>query len=147
MRLAFHKVLFPLLLSLFTSFLLVHILFTRFAADGKAKRSAISVHYDKLGLRVKAPGNLTDAELDEALEALVARTQSQESSCLQKLEVISSTLDKVSVSSIKHCSSLNDDVAKKSEELKGIIREYFQSDSSSSGVEISLQVREKNIIC
>ncbi|XP_071649458.1 ATP-dependent DNA helicase Q4 [Temnothorax longispinosus] len=98
-------------------------------ADGRMKRSAISVKYDKLGLRVKAPGDLTDVELDEALDALIARTQSQESSCLQQLELISSALDKISVSSIKHCSVLDDDITKRSEELKDTIREYFQSDS------------------
>ncbi|XP_024874723.1 ATP-dependent DNA helicase Q4 [Temnothorax curvispinosus] len=98
-------------------------------ADGRMKRSAISVKYDKLGLRVKAPGDLTDVELDEALDALIARTQTQESSCLQQLELISSALDKISVSSIKHCSVLDDDITKRSEELKDTIREYFQSDS------------------
>ncbi|XP_011636135.2 LOW QUALITY PROTEIN: ATP-dependent DNA helicase Q4 [Pogonomyrmex barbatus] len=97
--------------------------------DGRMKRSAISVQYDKLGLRVKAPGDLTDSELDEALDALIARTQCQESSCLQQLELISSALNKISMSSIKNCSVLNDDIMKKSEELKGIIRQYFQSDS------------------
>lgn len=114
---------------------------TRFTADGKTKRSAISVHYDKLGLRVKAPGDLTDAELDEALEALIARTQSQESSCLRQLEVISSALDEISVSSIKHCSIPNDEIARRSEELKNTIRKYFRSDSPLSGVDISFQVR------
>lgn len=111
-----------------------------FAVGGKSKRSAISVHYDKLGLRVKAPGDLTDTELDEALDALIARTQSQESSCLQQLELISSTLDKISVSSIKNCSVLDDDVMKRSEELKNTIREYFQSDSPLNDLDISFQV-------
>lgn len=111
-----------------------------FSADGKMKRSAISIHYDKLGLRVKAPGDLTDIELDEALDALIARTQSQESLRLQQLEFIFSALSKISTSSIKHCSILNDDVTKKSEELKNVIREYFQSDSPIKNVDISFQV-------
>jgi ATP-dependent DNA helicase Q4 len=113
---------------------------TYFSADGKMKRSAISVHYDKLGLRVKAPGDLTDIELDEALDALIARTQSQESLCLQQLEFIFSTLNKISTSSIMHCSVLNDDVIKRSEELKNVIREYFQSDSPLKNIDISFQV-------
>jgi len=104
------------------------------------KRSAISVHYDKLGLRMKAPGDLTDIELDEALDALIARTQSQESLCLQQLEFIFSTLSKISTSSIKDCSVLSDDVMKRSEELKNVIREYFQSDSPLKNVDISVQV-------
>ncbi|XP_077280539.1 recQ4 helicase [Temnothorax americanus] len=112
-------------------------------AVGKMKRSAISVKYDKLGLRVKAPGDLTDVELDEALDALIARTQSQESSCLQQLELISSALDKISVSSIKHCSVLDDDITKRSEELKDTIREYFQSDSLNN-LDINFQNKLMN---
>lgn len=104
------------------------------------KRSSISVHYDKLGLRVKAPGDLSDVELDEALDALIARTQSQESSCLRQLEIISTALSRISVSSIKHCSILDDDVAKRSEELKDIIRKYFQSNTPLDDIDISFQV-------
>ncbi|XP_029169475.1 ATP-dependent DNA helicase Q4 [Nylanderia fulva] len=107
--------------------------------DGKTKRSAISVKYDKLGLRVKAPGDLTDAELDEALDELIARTRFQETSCLQQLELISSTFDKISVPRIEHCSILTDDVLRRSEELKNIIREYFLADSPLNNVDISLQ--------
>jgi len=99
------------------------------------------VHYDKLGLRVKAPGDLTDTELDEALDGLIARTQSQESSCLQQLEIISSALNKISMPSIKHCSVLNDNVTKKSEELKDTIRDYFQSNSPLTVMDTNSQVR------
>lgn len=111
-----------------------------FTANGRTKRSAISVQYDKLGLRVKAPGDLTDIELDEALDALIAHTQSQESSSLQTLELISSALNKISMSSIKHCSVLDDDIMKRSEELKDTIREYFQSDSPLNDLDINFQV-------
>jgi len=104
------------------------------------KRSAISVQFDKLGLRVKAPGDLTDIELDETLDALIARTQSQESLCLQQLELISSALNKISVSSIKYCLILNNDITKRSEELKDTIREYFQSDSLLDNFDINFQV-------
>ncbi|XP_028049937.2 ATP-dependent DNA helicase Q4 isoform X2 [Monomorium pharaonis] len=112
--------------------------------DGRMKRSAISVQYDKLGFRVKAPGDLTDVELDEALNALIMRTQSQESSCLQQLELISCALDKTSVPSIKHCSSLDDNVTKRSEELKDIIRKYFQSDSPLNNLDIGFQNKVTN---
>lgn len=112
----------------------------RLTADGRMKRSAISVHYDKLGLRVKAPGDLSDVELDEALDALIARTQSQESSCLRQLEIISTALNGISVSSIKQCSVLEDDVARRSEKLKDTVRKYFQSDSPLNDVDIGYQV-------
>ncbi|KAL0112993.1 hypothetical protein PUN28_012317 [Cardiocondyla obscurior] len=112
--------------------------------DGRMKRSAISVQYDKLGLRVRAPGDLTDIELDEALDALIAHTQSQESSCLQQLELISSALNKISMSSIKDCLVSDDDIMKKSEELKTTIRKYFQSDSSLSDLDINYQNKMTN---
>lgn len=118
----------------------IYINVIRFAANGKIKRSPISVQFDKFGLRVKAPGDLTDIELDEALEALIVRSQSQESSRLKQLELISSALSKISVSSVKHCFALNDDIMKKSEELKDAIREYFQSDSPLKDLDISSQV-------
>ncbi|XP_025263838.1 ATP-dependent DNA helicase Q4 [Camponotus floridanus] len=113
-------------------------------ADGKTKRSAISVQYDKLGLRVKAPGDLTDTELDEALDTLIARTQSQESSCLQQLELISFAFDKISVPTIKDCLILDDDVMKRSDELKNIIRDYFQSDSPLNNADIGFQDKVTN---
>jgi len=112
-----------------------------FTVDGKKKRSAISVEYHKLGLRMKAPGDLSDIELDEALDTLITRTQSQESFCLQQLEFTSSAFNKISVSSIKHCLVLDDNIMKKSEELKDTIREYFQSDSPFNDLNISFQVR------
>lgn len=90
---------------------------------------------------MKAPGDLTDTELDEALDALIDRTRSQESSCLQQLDLISLAFDKISVPTIKDCLILDDDVMKRSEELKNIIREYFQSDSPLNNVDTDFQVR------
>ncbi|XP_043523721.1 ATP-dependent DNA helicase Q4 isoform X2 [Frieseomelitta varia] len=93
--------------------------------NGVSKRSAISVKYEKLGLRVKAPGDLTETELDEALDALVSRAQSQETSALQQLETISTTLQKFSVPSVQQCLTLNDEMINKSDQLKDVIRNYF----------------------
>lgn len=93
--------------------------------NGVSKRSAISVKYEKLGLRVKAPGDLTETELDEALDALVSRAQSQEISALQQLETISTTLQKFSVPSVQQCLTLNDEIINKSDQLKDVIRNYF----------------------
>ncbi|XP_050590348.1 ATP-dependent DNA helicase Q4 isoform X3 [Bombus affinis] len=96
------------------------------AVNGVPKRSAISVRYDKLGLRVKAPGDLTEVELDEALDALVSRAQSQETSSLQQLETISVMLHKFSVPSVEECLILNDEMINKSDQLKDVIRNYFE---------------------
>ncbi|KAG5321829.1 RECQ4 helicase, partial [Acromyrmex heyeri] len=112
--------------------------------DGKKKRSAISVEYHKLGLRIRAPGDLSEIELDEALDTLITRTQSQESLCLQQLELTSSAFNKISMSSIKHCLVLDDNVMKRSEELKDTIREYFQSDSPLNDPNISFQNKMTN---
>nr|XP_034170943.1 ATP-dependent DNA helicase Q4 isoform X1 [Osmia lignaria] len=96
------------------------------SVNGTSKRSNISVRYDTLGLRVKAPGDLTDEELDEALETLVDRARFQETAALQQLETISATLHKLSMPSVKMCLELNDEVTNKSNELKDIIRNYFE---------------------
>ncbi|XP_076248624.1 recQ4 helicase [Calliopsis andreniformis] len=96
--------------------------------NGQPKRSAISVRYDRLGLRVKAPGDLTDTELDEALDALYNRVQSQETTALQQLEMISSTLHKFSVSSVAQCVILNEEMTNKSDQLKNVIRNYFDGE-------------------
>ncbi|XP_076764353.1 recQ4 helicase [Xylocopa sonorina] len=93
--------------------------------NGTSKRSAISVRYDKLGLRVKAPGDLTDVELDEALDAIVSRVQSQENSALQQLETIGVTLHKFSTPTVKECLISNDEVTDRSNQLKDVIRKYF----------------------
>lgn len=104
--------------------------------DGKSKRSAISVKYETLGLRVRAPGDLNDTELDEALEALYERTQSQQDSGLKQLEAIHAALNKFSYNSVKDCVKLSNDNLEKSEFLKDIIREYFQSDKPLSVVDV-----------
>lgn len=111
--------------------------------NGKSKRSPISVRYETLGLRVRAPGDLTDAELDDALETLYQRTQSQQISALHQLEAIHAALNKFSHKSIKTCMELNDDTMEKSENLKKIIRQYFQSDTPLSIIDI--EKTEKSI--
>ncbi|CAK9798185.1 ATP-dependent DNA helicase Q4 [Anthophora quadrimaculata] len=93
--------------------------------NGTLKRSDISVRYDKLGLRVKAPGDLTDEELDEALDALYKRTQDQETAALQQLETIGVTLHKYGATSVKQCLILNDEMIYKSDQIKDVIRNYF----------------------
>lgn len=102
--------------------------FIFFLVNGIPKRSTLSVKYDKLGLRVKAPGDLTELELDEALDALVYRVQSQESSALQQLETIGVILHKFSVSSINECLIVNDNITNNSNRLKDVIRSYFDEE-------------------
>ncbi|KAG7211518.1 hypothetical protein KM043_010785 [Ampulex compressa] len=107
--------------------------------DGRSKRSAISVRYDTLGLRVKAPGDLTESELDEALEALVARALSQQTSSLQQLEIISTALNKFSTPSVEKCLVLDEEMEQKSDELKNVIRDYFRSETLLNNTRINQQ--------
>ncbi|XP_053971160.1 ATP-dependent DNA helicase Q4 [Hylaeus volcanicus] len=96
--------------------------------DGASKRSAISVRYDKLGLRVRAPGDLREDELDEALDALFSRAQSRETSALQQLETISVTLHKFSTRSVRKCLKIDEEITNKSDQLKSVIRNYFEGE-------------------
>lgn len=50
--------------------------------NGDEKRSMIAVSFSDLGFRIRSPGDLTDPELDSALESLENRTSSQERSHL-----------------------------------------------------------------
>lgn len=74
---------------------------------------------------MKAPGDLTEDELDEALDALFSRTQSQEISALQQLETINATLHKFSMQSVTQCLTSTDEMINKSDQLKDDIRSYF----------------------
>lgn len=46
--------------------------------NGRPKRSSISVEFSELGFRIRAPGDLTDDELDSTLDLLYTRVQGQE---------------------------------------------------------------------
>lgn len=46
--------------------------------NGKPKRSSITVSFSDLGFRIRSPGDLSDEELDSALDSLEKRTSSQE---------------------------------------------------------------------
>ncbi|XP_043468509.1 ATP-dependent DNA helicase Q4 [Leptopilina heterotoma] len=112
--------------------------------DGKSKRSSISVRYSTLGLRVRTPGDLTEEELDTALNALVERTSSQETMGLKQIEAIHTAVQKYSVPSIKKCLQLDEEIQKKSEDLKEIIRSYFKSDSSLEHIDVNPKTKLSN---
>ena len=48
------------------------------SVNGANKRSSITVSFTDLGFRIRSPGDLTDDELDTALDSLEKRTSSQE---------------------------------------------------------------------
>lgn len=48
------------------------------SVNGAPKRSSMTVSFSELGFRIRSPGDLTDEELDTALDSLEKRTSSQE---------------------------------------------------------------------
>ncbi len=55
--------------------------------DGKYRRTGIIVNFCDVGFHVRSPGNLSETELDEALDALHNRVKSQENTGLIQLEI------------------------------------------------------------
>lgn len=53
--------------------------------NGFNKRSPLTVSYSELGFRIRSPGDLSDDELDTALDSLEARTTSQEKAQLTQV--------------------------------------------------------------
>lgn len=106
-----------------------------FAVNGKSKRSTLTVKYDKLGFRVKAPGDLTNEELDEALESLYQRSKSQETLCFQQLKAISAATREFSFKTVRECLKSAEDASLKSESLKNTIRSYFEQEDPLANIE------------
>ncbi|XP_063241000.1 ATP-dependent DNA helicase Q4 isoform X2 [Bacillus rossius redtenbacheri] len=90
----------------------------------KWRRTGLAVEFSRLGFRVAARGDLPARELDEVLDTLHARVRGREAAALAQLESVFAALTAVSCPEYKECSEeCNID---RSEQLKGIIREYFQ---------------------
>ncbi|XP_023011510.2 recQ4 helicase [Leptinotarsa decemlineata] len=90
--------------------------------NNQQKRSTISVQFSDLGFRLFAPGNLSENQLDEALDSLYQRVVDQEHKALLQLNAIHETLCKVAKSSYKDCLSEYGD-----DQIKLKVREYFNS--------------------
>ncbi|XP_061519287.1 uncharacterized protein LOC1276585 [Anopheles gambiae] len=99
------------------------------------KRSPLSVTFTELGFRVRAPGDLTDEELDHALDGLYERVTHQERTQLAQLQYISDALNSVCFNTIGPVSRA-DCPTGPSDKLKTIVREYFTTDISKEQIEI-----------
>uniref|UniRef100_A0A182SH26 DNA 3'-5' helicase n=1 Tax=Anopheles maculatus TaxID=74869 RepID=A0A182SH26_9DIPT len=99
------------------------------------KRSPLSVKFTELGFRLRAPGDLTDEELDHALDGLYERVTRQERTQLAQLQYISEALNSVCFSTIGPVSRL-DCPTGPSDKLKTIVRSYFTTDISKENIEI-----------
>lgn len=93
-----------------------------FSVNNQQKRSTISVQLSDLGFRLLAPGNLTEVQLDEALDNLYKRVVDQERKALLQLNAIHKTLREEAKPTFQSCSVEEDDSL-----LKKRIREYFNS--------------------
>lgn len=94
---------------------------------GGKKRSPLTVTFSDLGFRIKSPGDLSDDELDQALDTLESRTSSQELTQLIQLQIICDTFVSLATPNYVHCASNEKLPIDKSDELKSTIRKYFQS--------------------
>lgn len=91
---------------------------------------------------MKAPGDLTEDELDEALDALYARAQLQQETALFQLVTISTAVHQFAAHAITHCLELSEDVLRKSEDLKNVIRDYFQSEGEIASADLKSLVKK-----
>lgn len=93
------------------------------SVNNQPKRSTISVQLSDLGFRLLAPGNLTEEQLDDALDSLYNRVIDQEQKAVLQLNAVHKTLREVAKPTLfKACRVEEDDCF-----LKKRIREYFNS--------------------
>lgn len=91
--------------------------------NGQSKRSTLNVQFSDLGFRLLAPGNLTDAQLDEALDSLYDHVGSQEKVSLKQLYALNDAVNAAVEPTYLKC--LTDEILEKETNLKQRIREYF----------------------
>lgn len=94
--------------------------------NGMKRRSPLTVSFSDLGFRIRSPGDLSDSELDQALDSLEFRTQSQERAQVVQLQVIYDSFSSIAFPNFSKCSENKTDY-KESDELKSTIRKYFQT--------------------
>lgn len=95
------------------------------STNGRSKRSPISVQFKDLGFRIRSRGDLTDDELDATLNDLYSRVVLQEKSQLVQLNNVFNGLSSVAYRTFVEAQS-DAWKDKKSEQLKRLIRTYFQ---------------------
>lgn len=94
--------------------------------NGMPKRSTISVQFKNLGFRIRSRGDLTDDELDATLNDLYSRVVLQEKTQLAQLNNVFHGLSSVAYKTFVEAQS-DELSSKKSDQLKRLIRGYFQS--------------------
>ncbi|XP_069114414.1 ATP-dependent DNA helicase Q4-like [Argopecten irradians] len=87
-------------------------------------RSGVLVEFSDLAFHFRSPGDLDDDELDDVLQFLHDRVQTQEKTEIQQLKYLYNTLRSVSHKNYWMCSDEFD--KRKDEKLKVVIVDYFQ---------------------
>ncbi|XP_033755742.1 ATP-dependent DNA helicase Q4-like [Pecten maximus] len=87
-------------------------------------RSGVLVEFSDLAFHFRSPGDLEDEEMDDVLQFLHDRVQTQEKTELQQLKYLHNTLRSVSHKNYWMCSDEFD--KRKDEKLKVVIVDYFQ---------------------
>nr|CAI5835535.1 unnamed protein product [Callosobruchus analis] len=111
--------------------------------NNQPKRSSINVQLSDLGFRLLAPGNLSDDQLDEALDSLYSRVRDQERKALLQLHTIHKTLREVAQPTYRTCLTEQEGDAA----IKTKVREYFDSeDPLSMSGEIESKPLDEEVI-
>lgn len=103
--------------------------------NGLPKRSSISVQFKDLGFRIRSRGDLTHDELDATLNDLYSRVVAQEQSQLAQLNNVFSGLSSVAYQQFV-TASMDKSSNKRSDQLKQLIRSYFQSADTNGPVQV-----------
>ncbi|KRF98990.1 uncharacterized protein Dwil_GK27201 [Drosophila willistoni] len=109
--------------------------------NGYPKRSPISVSFFDLGFRLKAPGDFTETEIDNALDTLYTRSVKQEQTQLIQLQYVAHGLAAVAYNTCAHCCNA-DFPQDRGNQLKAIIRNYFQNDYPQ---DLELEIEPDNV--
>ncbi|XP_063535625.1 ATP-dependent DNA helicase Q4 [Cydia strobilella] len=91
-----------------------------------SRRSQLKIEFHTLGFKIKAPGDLTPAELDCMLDDLHNLVMIQEKAMLYQLEESHAAFSKLGSNSVATKELSQDNLVAKSNELKSTIRNYFQ---------------------
>ncbi|XP_078609273.1 ATP-dependent DNA helicase Q4-like [Branchiostoma floridae x Branchiostoma japonicum] len=115
---------------------------------GGYQRTGLLAEFTDVSFLLRAPGDLTDDQLDEVSDFLYGRVESQERTELRQLKAVFQALTDVSHDEFWHCAEEVDQG--RSEQLKVTLREYFEKEptlnvsSDSCGEEEEEQVPLKN---
>ncbi|XP_071957699.1 ATP-dependent DNA helicase Q4-like [Antedon mediterranea] len=90
-------------------------------------KSGVMVELSDLGFHFRSPGDLTDEELDGVVDFLYSKVKGQEKRELYQLKSVFKALNSVSCDHFWMCSADVDEET--SDELKQILREYFDTSS------------------